>query len=262
MSHALHLAGGRTVPLDRPLVMGILNATPDSFSDGGALDTAEGLHGRIAALASADILDIGGESTRPGHAAIAPEEEIARIVPVIQAVREALPEMPISVDTSKAAVADAALRAGAHFINDVSALGDAAMADVALEHGCSVVVMRNEPLVGDAVESAVGQLEALAARAIEAGIQSSHLVLDAGLGFAARPGPHVDDNLALLDHVAARVSFPTLVGHSRKRFMATLAQDAGMELDAMTAQLARRAVDAGAAIVRVHDVASTQEALA
>lgn len=258
------LARGRTWDLRRPQVMGILNATPDSFSDGGAIGSPAALDARIRELldAGADCLDVGGESTRPGHTPVPAAEEIGRVVPVIEAIRRIDLDVVVSIDTSKAVVAEAALAAGADLVNDVSGLRDPAMADVVCDSGCSIVLMRHETLAGDAIDATQQQLDDIVGRAIEAGISRRCLVIDPGLGFGDRPGPDVADNLALLDHGARFThDLPILIGHSRKRFVAALAQERGLDRDAMTAELSRRAVDAGASIVRVHDVGATVGAL-
>ncbi len=262
MTWTLYSAHGRERDVDQCLVMGILNATPDSFSDGGAL--ARDLDGAIDAMlrAGADILDVGGESTRPGHAPVSAEEEIRRVVPVIQAIRQRS-DAWISIDTSKARVAAAALDAGADFVNDVTGLGDTAMARIVRNRGCSIVLMRHADCHGDIVRAAKQELRALLVRARASGISDAQVVLDAGLGFGARPGPDVADNLALLDGTAELgMGYPVLVGHSRKRFVVQWANVEGpLHADGASAELSRRAMDAGAAIVRVHDVAATKQAL-
>jgi dihydropteroate synthase len=262
----LPLARGRHLTLDRPLVMGILNATPDSFSDGGRLATPEAVEARVLQMLSdgADVLDVGGESTRPGHTPVAADEEARRVVPVIQAIRRIAPDAIVSIDTSKASVAAVALAAGADLVNDVSALGDAGMAAVVREAGCALVLMRHRPLRGgDVVEAARQQLDSLVASAIAQGIPESALVIDPGLGFGDPPGGDVQANLALL-RSARQVSGgrPVLVGASRKRFLGTLTGEgvADRRVGASVAA-ALLAVDGGADLVRVHDVAETVQAL-
>lgn len=261
----LGLQGGRERPLVHPLVMGILNATPDSFSDGGSLDDARQRDDRIGAMlaAGADILDVGGESTRPGHEPVPPEEEIHRVVPVIEAVRRIDAGVPISIDTQKASVARAALRVGADFVNDVSGLGDPDMAGVVQEAGCSIVLMRREPLQGDPVEACRVRLEALTERAKAAGIGADRIILDPGLGFGDPPGPDPAANLALVDRIADyAMGHPVLVGASRKRFVGAIAYEVEpARRVADSVAVAKRAVQAGAAIVRVHDVPETVAAL-
>jgi dihydropteroate synthase len=260
------LAHGRRLALDRPLVMGILNATPDSFSDGGRLATPAAIEARIRQMLAdgADVLDVGGESTRPGHTPVAADDEVRRVVPVVHAIRRIAPEAVVSIDTSKAAVAGAALAAGADFVNDVSALGDAGMAAVVREAGCALVLMRHRPLRGDdPVEAARQQLDALLVSAVAQGIAEAALVVDPGLGFGDPPGGDVQANLALL-RSARRVSGgrPVLVGASRKRFLGTLTGEAvaARRVGASVAA-AVLAVEGGADLVRVHDVAETVQAL-
>ena len=266
MTRSLPLARGRQLALDRPLVMGILNATPDSFSDGGRLATPAAVEARIRQMLAdgADVLDVGGESTRPGHTPVAADEEVRRVVPVIEAIRRIAPHAVVSIDTSKAAVAAAALAAGADLVNDVSALGDAGMAAVVREAGCALVLMRHRPLRGDdVVEAARQQLDALVASAVAQGIAEDALVVDPGLGFGDPPGGDVQANLALL-RSARQVSGgrPVLVGASRKRFLGTLTGEgvADRRVGASVAA-ALLAVDGGADLVRVHDVAETVQAL-
>lgn len=278
----LRMAGGRRLDLSRPLVMAILNATPDSFSDGGLL--AQDLDGRICAAvaAGADLLDVGGESTRPGHTPVAADEELRRVLPVLAACRRLAPDVPASIDTSKAAVARAALDAGAALVNDVSGLGDPAMAGIVRDAGCGVVLMRHRDLTGhgipgtggtgsqDSVDSMAGlvaacrdELAGLVARARAASIPDDAIVLDPGLGFGDPPGGDVAANLALLRGVRDYAQgFPVLVGASRKRFLGTITgeKQADRRVGSSVAA-ALLAVQAGAAIVRVHDVKETVDAL-
>lgn len=252
------LADGR-LRSDRCLIMGILNATPDSFSDGGELEA--NLDARIAAMARADIIDVGGESTRPGHLPVPARDEIARVVPVIKAIRNRT-ELPISIDTQKASVAQAALAAGASMVNDVSAGSDAAMARVVKEAGCAWVLMRHGDLAGDVVAAARNELAAHIASAVAGGVDTSALIMDPGLGFGARPGASVEDNLALIDGIASLGPWPVLVGASRKRFVGTMMNEpVPAARVAGSVAMALRARAAGAAIVRVHDVAATRAAL-
>lgn len=241
--------------------MGILNATPDSFSDGGELDAADILHERIATWleAGVDVFDVGGESTRPGHEPVAADEEVRRVVPVIQAVRDLDAKVPISIDTSKAIVARAALEAGADLVNDVSSLADAGMAGVVAGAGCTYIAMRSQDCRGDIVAACRDQLAGLIGHGEAAGIRRHAMVLDPGLGFGARPGPSVEDNLALVDGIADYAGgLPVLIGASRKRFVVSMAGATGPR-DAVSASVdvAVRAARAGASIVRVHDVPET-----
>ncbi len=277
----MNLFGGTPDPLSLPLardgelqipdgqcfVMGILNATPDSFSDGGDLDDASVLDHRIRQMINdgADVLDVGGESTRPGHAPVDADKETARVVRVISAIRAMDSRIPISIDTQKAVVAGAALAAGADLVNDVSGLGQPAMGRLVSDAGCSVVLMRNESCHGDVVTSCRSQLQAAMVRAQTAGIQSGCIVLDPGLGFGDRPGADPEDNLALIDRIPDyAMGRPVLIGASRKRFVGAMM---GGEPDPLnrvetSVELAVRAAKAGARLVRVHDVAETVTALA
>lgn len=240
--------------------MGILNATPDSFSDGGELDDPVQRDARIEAMlgAGVDVIDIGGESTRPGHTVVPADEEKRRVLPVIRAVRERDETVPVSIDTRKAVVAEAALTAGASLVNDVSSLSDPEMAEVVITYGCAYIGMRSADCVGPIVASCREQLEDLLRRALAAGIPASSIVLDPGLGFGARPGPSVEDNLALIDGVRHySLGRPVMIGASRKRFVvALLGGDHERRVEGSVA-LAVRAARAGASILRVHDVEET-----
>jgi dihydropteroate synthase len=261
----LPLARGRSLSLGRPLVMGILNATPDSFSDGGELSTPDAVRSRVKALlaAGADILDVGGESTRPGHTPVPAEEEIARVIPVLRELRIVAPGVPVSIDTSKASVAAAALAAGADFVNDVGGLADPGMASVVRAAGCAIVLMRSAPVAGELLPGCAAQLAALARHAMAEGIPRNAIVVDPGLGFGDPPGGDPTTNLALL--TASRAvggGLPVLVGASRKRFLGRLTGvEAPKERALASAVAALLAVQGGAAIVRVHDVAETVQAL-
>ncbi|HUR25125.1 MAG TPA: dihydropteroate synthase [Candidatus Thermoplasmatota archaeon] len=264
----LPLARGRRLAIDRPLVMGILNATPDSFSDGGRLHSpgstefAESVQQMLAD--GADILDVGGESTRPGHKPVAAAEELRRVVPVIQAIRRLAPQAVVSIDTSKAAVARAALAAGADLVNDVSALGDPGMAGVVREAGCSVVLMRHRPLPGaDLVAAARAQLDTLVASAVAQGVPETAILVDPGLGFGDPPGGDVAANLALLRSSSLlSAGRPVLVGASRKRFLGTMTGEAVADRRVgASVAAAVLAVQGGADVVRVHDVKETVQAL-
>lgn len=244
--------------------MGILNATPDSFSDGGrlAVDMGEKVARMLAD--GADILDVGGESTRPGHTAVPAGEEAARVLPVIREVRTRSPVIPVSIDTRKAAVARAALAAGASFVNDVSGMSDPGMAAVVREAGCAIVLMRDQPLDRtDIVGSCTAQLAALVAKARAAGIGDHAIILDPGVGFGDPPGADVAANMALVQGGSRYgQGFPVLVGASRKRFIGTMTgvQEPARRVAGSVA-VAVAAVRAGAAVVRVHDVAETVDAL-
>ena len=259
-------------PPDRPLVMGIVNVTPDSFSDGGRfLDPAAAIaHGRALREDGADILDIGGESTRPGAEAGSAEEECARIVPVVAAL--AGDGAIVSVDTRHARTIEASAKAGAALINDVWALagdgqGDAVAAAAAT--GLPVVLMhmqgtpatmQQDPHYDDVVRDVVDWLAARMRRVAEAGIPRERLIVDPGIGF----GKTLAHNLALLNRLAAlhELGAPILVGVSRKSFIAKASrgEPAAARLPGSLAALLA-AVERGAHIVRVHDVAETVQAL-
>jgi dihydropteroate synthase len=275
---ATHLAlpRGRRVELGAgPAVMGILNVTPDSFSDGGLyFDRGRAVDRALALLEEgAAIVDVGGESTRPSTYGEAPEvsleEELSRVIPVVEGVRRAS-DAPISVDTRRSAVARAALDAGADAVNDVSALRhDAAMAETAAAAGAGLVLMH---MKGDdprrmqedtryvhPVADVAELLAAAAARALEAGVEPDRIALDPGLGFGKSP----EGNLLLLRHLAAfrTLGFPVAAGASRKGFVrrfSGVAEDSRAE-DRLPGSLASvaAAAAAGAALVRVHDVAPT-----
>ncbi len=261
----LPLARDGRLDIRRPLVMGILNATPDSFSDGGLLATPEGLRAAVRDMlaAGADILDVGGESTRPGHVPVPAAEELRRVIPVIAAIRAQSRSIPVSIDTSKADVARDALAAGASFVNDVSGLRDPDLAGIVRETGCAIVLMRHESLRGDPADACRVELEGLVKKARAAGLADGQLILDPGLGFGDPPGGDVEANLALLRGVPSYgMGYPVVIGASRKRFIGTMtgvARPADRVAGSVAA--AAQAVRAGAAIVRVHDVAETVQAL-
>ena len=258
--------------LARPRIMGILNVTPDSFSDGGLFLRPEAavMQARLMA-AGADILDIGGESTRPGAVEVDAAEEIARTAPVIAALVAAGLEVPVSIDTRKAAVAAAALAAGATIVNDVSALTfDAALAGTAARAQAPVILMhakgdpttmQDDPLYDDVLLDVFDFLAARVAFAESAGIPRAHLAIDPGIGF----GKTLHHNLALLARLSLfhDLGLPLLLGASRKRFIGTL----GAEADAAkrmpgSLAVALAGVAQGAQMIRVHDVPETRQALA
>lgn len=257
--------------LDRPVIMGIVNVTPDSFSDGGVhADAATAVaHGLALAAEGAAILDVGGESTRPGAEPVAEIEEIRRIVPVIASLR-AKTDVRISIDTRKSAVMREAVSAGADIINDVSALmHDPLALETAGDLGVPVVLMhaqgdprtmQKNPVYDDVVLDVFDFLEARVDAALRAGIPRDHLIVDPGIGF----GKTVADNLALMSGLSVLhgLGVPVLVGASRKRFIGTLT---GVEVASQRVHgsvgAALAAVAQGAQIVRVHDVVATKAAL-
>jgi dihydropteroate synthase len=267
---------GREIDLtSRGVILGIVNVTPDSFSDGGSVPDAEAarLHGLRLLAEGAELLDIGGESTRPGSVPVSAEEELRRVVPAIRALR-ASSRVPISVDTSKVAVAEAALAAGADIINDVTALSDPAMGALAAssEAGLILMHMRGTPRTmqenpsyeGDDVVDAVSKfLSERRAAAVACGVHPEALILDPGLGF----GKTLSHNLALLRGIPSLLSLgsPILIGHSRKSFLGALTgegslPDVAARLHpgiAVTA-LARHL---GATLFRVHEPAPHRVAL-
>ena len=252
----------------RTYVMGILNVTPDSFSGDGLLATGGGEaiaaaveRARAMAADGADILDVGGESTRPGHEVVGVEDEIARVVPVIAAIREALPAMPISVDTTKPAVAEAALDAGADLVNDVWGVAeDDALTRLAAARGAPIVLMHNraEARYTNLVAEVVADLQAAIDRALRAGVPWDAIVVDPGFGF----GKTAEHNLELLRHLDAirLLGRPVLLGTSRKSTLGkVLDLPADQRLEATLATTAL-AVAAGVDIVRVHDVSENVRA--
>jgi dihydropteroate synthase len=247
---------------ERTFVMGIVNATPDSFSGDGLLAaTGDGVvdravaQGRAMVEAGADLLDVGGESTRPGHAPVDRDEEAGRVVPIVAALRDALPETPLSVDTTKPAVASAALAAGADLVNDVWGVAeDDALARVAAEHGVPIVLMHNraEAVYGDLVGEVVADLRAAIDRAVRAGVAEDRIVVDPGFGF----GKTAEHNVELLRRLAAlrALGRPILLGTSRKSTLGRildLPPDQRLEATLATTALG---IAAGVDLVRVHDV--------
>ena len=246
----------------RTYVMGILNVTPDSFSGDGLLAGADPAaqaveHARRMVAEGADLLDVGGESTRPGHAPVDEADEIARVVPVVAAVAAALPDVPISVDTTKPAVAEAALAAGAHLLNDVWATGPGGreMAAVAAAAGVPLVVMHNRAEARydrSVVAEVVADLHDALDRAIVAGVPETNLIVDPGIGF----GKTADHNVQVLRHLGSlsRLGRPVLLGTSRKSTLGRIL-DLPVE-ERLEATLATTAlgIAAGVDIVRVHDV--------
>lgn len=257
--------------MDRPRLMGILNVTPDSFSDGGKFQTLDAAveQGRLLAK-QAEIVDIGGESTRPGAGEVPVAEEITRTAPVIEALRAKGVRAPISIDTRKALVAGAALRTGATLVNDVSGFDfDPAMGPMVAQAGVPVVLMhaqglpatmQNDPRYGDVLLDVYDALAARLHQAEALGIDRSRVVLDPGIGF----GKTVVHNMTLLRGLSLfhGLGCPILLGASRKRFIGTVGL-AESSADRMPGSLAvaLAAVGQGAQILRVHDVAETRQAL-
>lgn len=257
----------RPIDLSQPRVMGVLNVTPDSFSDGGrflSLDDAISQGLRLAEE-GASVIDVGGESTRPGAASVAPAEEEARVLPALRALRAALPETPLSIDTRRARVAAAALAAGADLVNDVSGLSDEEMVAVCAAHGAPLVIghiqglpatMQRDPSYGDVVEEVYEFLARAADRARAGGV--SEVWVDPGIGFGKTPA----HNLALLGHLGRFASLgPVVVGVSRKSLLgALLGREVGERLAGGLGAAVWCAL-AGARLIRTHDVRATCDAL-
>ncbi len=251
---------------ERTFVMGILNVTPDSFSGDGLLAADDPVGAAVATARrmvaeGADLLDIGGESTRPGHAAVTTDDETSRVIPVIAAVRAALPSTPISVDTTKPEVAEAALAAGANLINDVWGVGpDERLARLAAERRIPLVIMHNraEPRYADLMGEIVADLRAATDRAVRLGVDRDAVIVDPGFGF----GKTVEHNLVVLrDLDALRVlGRPILLGASRKSTLGRILDvPADQRLEATLATTALGIAN-GADIVRVHDVGANLRA--
>ncbi|MFN3992761.1 MAG: dihydropteroate synthase [Tabrizicola flagellatus] len=257
--------------LDRPRLMGILNVTPDSFSDGGRFLAPEAALAQAQAMAAgAEIIDVGGESTRPGAAEVPVEEEIARTAPVIRALRDGGLSAPISIDTRKAPVAEAALAAGATIVNDVSAFDfDPALgplvarseAPVVLMHAQGVpATMQDNPLYGDVLLDVYDALAQRLARAEALGIDRTRIVLDPGIGF----GKTQAHNLALIRGLSLfhGLGCAILLGTSRKRFIGAIGRAEAPETRAPgSIATALAGVAQGVQVLRVHDVAETRQAL-
>ena len=259
----------------RPKIMGILNVTPDSFSDGGRHDTLELATKQALRLLDegADILDIGGESTRPGATEITVQEETLRTIPVIRAIREATKDFDadplISIDTRKPSVAEAAILAGADIWNDVSALGfDKRSPALAADLGCPVILMhaqgapetmQDNPDYGDPVKEIIDWLSRRVEAVVEAGVEPEKIMLDPGIGFGKRQ----EDNLAIFRRLVEikALGFPLLMGASRKSFIGRI--DGSNADDRIGGSLAAAlwSAQAGADVLRVHDVAETVQAV-
>ena len=263
------------IPLDRPQILGILNVTPDSFSDGGryvGLDAALA-HADALLEQGASLLDIGGESTRPGRTESVPEAvELARVVPLIEALARRHPSLLLTVDTVKAGVARAALEAGAAAINDVSALRlDAELAGVVARAGAGIILMHSRGDVleiasythatyADVVAEVIAELRVALAAASAAGVPPDAIVVDPGLGFSKT----VEQNVELFDQLEALQALgrPILVGPSRKRFLGAVTGRPVEDRDQATATACALAWERGARLFRVHDVAAARDALA
>jgi dihydropteroate synthase len=259
---------GQRLALDRPLLMGIINVTPDSFSDGGRFyDPQRAVEHAIRLVGEgADLLDIGAESTRPGAQPVDEQEESRRLIPVVTAVAKAV-SVPISVDTSKAEVAKAAIDVGAVMVNDVTALrGDSAMVEIVAKAGAGLALMhmqgspqtmQHAPHYDDVIGEVARFLAARARFAVERGVARNRIVLDPGIGF----GKTLTHNLDLLAnlHVLKELGYPLLVGPSRKGFIGQLTRQSVEARGWGTAAVVALAVEQGANILRVHDVAPMKD---
>ncbi|MGZ4956036.1 MAG: dihydropteroate synthase [Methylobacter sp.] len=258
--------------INNPLIMGILNVTPDSFSDGGKYSALDAAMQQVELMLSegVDIIDIGGESTRPGADSVAASEQIERVVPVIDAIRQQLgSNILISIDTTLSAVAKAALDAGANIINDVSGgRADPAILTLAAETGMPIILMHSQgtpktmqdnPHYDNVVRNVLDMLNQSINSALKAGVKKEAIAIDPGIGFGKRK----QDNLDLLAHLDALVAtgFPVLLGTSRKRFMGTIC-DVSDPSDLVTATAVTTAlgVMAGVQMFRVHDVKENRQA--
>jgi dihydropteroate synthase len=254
---------------DRTLIMGVVNVTPDSFSDGGRFLGAERAieHGLRLHTDGADLVDVGGESSRPGAAPVTAAEEIRRVIPVIAGLTQA--GVPVSVDTSKPEVAAAALEVGALVVNDITAFGDPGMAPLVAAAGCGAVLMhmqgnpqsmQDDPTYVDVAAEVGGFLVKRAISAEEAGVERKHICIDPGIGF----GKAQHHNLQLLAHLDVLVAtgYPVLVGTSRKSFLGQILDEPDpTERDVATAATVAIAATRGAAVVRVHNVEMTRQAV-
>jgi dihydropteroate synthase len=253
-------------------LMGVLNVTPDSFSDGGEWVELEAAvaHGREMAVQGADLVDVGGESTRPGSAGVALDEELRRVVPVVEALVRGGLDAGVSVDTSKAAVAEAALAAGATYVNDVTAFrGDPAMAGLVAQAGCECCLMhmlgeprtmQDDPRYDDVVDDVRAFLSERTAFAMREGVAPERIHVDPGIGF----GKTLAHNLELLARLGEIVAlgFPVMVGTSRKSFLGRLTgREDAHDRVAATVATSVMALERGATLFRVHDVAANADGL-
>jgi dihydropteroate synthase len=264
--------GDRTLG-PNPVLVGVLNATPDSFSDGGQFFSTEDAFARAAAMLDegAHVIDVGGESTRPGSEPVSPGEEARRVVPVVRGIVAGRPDAIVSIDTYRSETAEAALGAGASIVNDVTALrGDPRMAGVVADARCPVVLMhmlgepktmQHDPRYDDVVREVRDFLAERAEHAIAAGVEPENIILDPGIGF----GKTLGHNLALLGHLDSLVElgFPVLVGASRKSFIGKITgEEEARERVFGTVAANVISYERGATFFRVHDVRANRDALA
>lgn len=272
-SEPLHLwkCGSQSIPLGRlPLLMGILNVTPDSFSDGGeALELDSAIEKGLQLIQDgANILDIGGESTRPGAEPVSLDEELRRVIPAIKAL-SAQTQIPISIDTTKAEVARQAIQAGATIINDISGLEfDQNMIPLAAESKAGVIcmhiqgtpqTMQENPEYQDVINDLKAWFGKRLQILLDSGIEQDRIVLDPGLGF----GKTAEHNLEILSHIREfkDLGFPVLIGHSRKRFLSKLLNRSVEERLAGTIGVSLALADQSVDILRIHDVSANRDAL-
>jgi dihydropteroate synthase len=266
---ALDVLHDRTQP---PLLMGVLNVTPDSFSDGGQFTEVEFAvaHARHMVEAGAAIIDIGGESTRPGARAISDSEQLSRVMPILQALAGMeTADVLLSIDTRSSLVARAALAAGASIVNDTSAAADPRMCAVVAEHGAGLVLMHIQgtpetmqvaPHYADVVSEVIDFLLARAAVAEALGVERARIMLDPGIGFG-KTKAHNLDLLAALPRLVAQ-GYPVLLGTSRKRFMGSICRETVFtDLVGATCATTALGVQAGVRVFRVHDVRANRQAL-
>ena len=272
--HASWQTARGAIPLDHPVILGILNLTPDSFSDGGQFLTVDAALARADRLIldGADILDLGGESTRPGAVPVDQAEEVSRVLPILDALVRAHPSLYVSIDTVKSEVARAAMDRGAAIINDVSALRlDPAIGSVAAQSNAGLILMHSRGGVADmasvahadygddVVAGVLAELREAMESALSSGVAPDRIVLDPGLGFSKAP----EQTLLLLDQVGALASLnrPVLIGPSRKRFLGVAAGRPVDDRDRATAVACVMAFERGVQLFRVHNVALVREAL-
>ncbi len=247
---------------EKTYIMGILNVTPDSFSDGGQFNTIEKAVNQAIQLenAGADIIDIGGESTRPDHLPISVAEEIERVLPIIRAVKDHV-NIPISIDTYKAETAEAALQAGAHMINDIwGARKDLRMANIAKAYQVPIILMHNrdDKRYHDLIGEIISDLHESLAIVKKAGINDSQIILDPGIGF----GKTLDHNFHVMNHlddIIGQLDYPFLLGASRKSFINKVLNIPAEKRDNATGATTCLGIAKGVNIVRVHDVEKTLE---
>ncbi len=266
------LADGRFLYLDHPLIMGILNVTPDSFSNGGKYDEIDSAIARAGEIIDegADIIDVGGESARPGSAPVALQDELERVIPIIKKIRD-ISDIPISIDTTKAKVARQAIDAGAGIINDISALKfDPDMIDVVSESHSPVILMhmlgepktmQHDPFYKNCINEIMQFFSERMHYCLNRGISKHQIILDPGIGF----GKRLTDNLALINRIGEFKTFgcPVMIGASRKSFISMISGVDKHPESRIGGSIvaALRSIANGADIIRVHDVAETIEAI-